>query len=249
MREAAVVMAAGKGTRMNSDLPKVCHAAAGKPLVQWAVEACRAGGIDEIIVIVGYRADLVRDALAGFEVAYATQQQQLGTGHAAMQARQVLGAAEARLFVVNGDMPLLDAATIRAMRQAHLAAAADMTLVSAVPSQPLEYGRVIHGPDGGVIDVIEERDCSPQQKALRELNLGFYVFNAPAVWPVFESLGNENKAGEYYITDMARAYARRGGRVTAVAVPEIVGSGVNTPEQLAWIDGLLRERMSLEQRG
>jgi len=242
MTETAVVMAAGKGTRMKSDLPKVCHVAAGKPLVRWVVDACRAAGIERVVAIVGYQQEKVREALDGQGVEYAVQQQQLGTGHAALQARSVLGESATRLFVLNGDAPLIDAATLGAMRDRHVADGAAMTLTSTVPAKPLEYGRVIRGADGFVLDIVEERDCTPEQAAIRDLNVGFYVFEAPGVWPVLESLGSTNAAGEYYITDMARAYSRQGGRVTAVQVPEVVGCGVNTPEQLAHIDGLLRSR-------
>jgi bifunctional UDP-N-acetylglucosamine pyrophosphorylase/glucosamine-1-phosphate N-acetyltransferase/UDP-N-acetylglucosamine pyrophosphorylase len=128
------------------------------------------------------------------------------------------------------------------MREAHLAAQADMTLCSVVPREPWEYGRIIKDADGQVVDVVEERDCTPEQRAIRELNAGYYVFNRPQVWDVLDSLGNTNRAGEYYITDMARAYATRGGKVIAVEAPEEVAVGVNTPEQLEQIEAVLSAR-------
>jgi bifunctional UDP-N-acetylglucosamine pyrophosphorylase/glucosamine-1-phosphate N-acetyltransferase len=244
MREAAVIMAAGKGTRMRSELPKVCHVAAGKPLVRWVAEACVAAGIDTLVAVVGYRADVVIAALDGFGARFATQSEQLGTGHAALQARDVLGDEPWRLFVLNGDMPLIDAHTLNAMRETHVGQGAAMTLTSTVPARPLEYGRVIRDGQGRIQAIVEERDCTSEQAAVRELNVGFYVFDAPGVWPVLASLASNNKAGEYYITDMARSYASRGEKVVSVRVPEQVGSGVNTVEQLAWIEGLLTERQT-----
>jgi bifunctional UDP-N-acetylglucosamine pyrophosphorylase/glucosamine-1-phosphate N-acetyltransferase len=245
MHEAAVIMAAGKGTRMQSELPKVCHRAADHQLVEWVVRACRDAGIERIVVVVGYGRELVRAALAGYDVEFAVQEEQLGTGHAAMQAHQVLGDEPGRMFVFNGDMPLLDVATIERLRTTHLAHDAEMTLASMVPAQPYEYGRVIHGADGYVVDIVEERDCTPAQRVLRELNVGMYVFNRPAVWRVFAELGNANKAGEYYITDMARHCAQRGGRVVAVEVDEETGLGVNTVEQLAHVEELLLARQTV----
>lgn len=241
MSEAAVVMAAGKGTRMHSALPKVCHQAAGRPLVEWVVRACLAARIERVVVVVGYEQHLVRDALAGYDVEFAVQEEQLGTGHAAYQARRVLGDEPGLLFVLNGDAPLITGNVLAELRAAHLAAGADATLLSIVPAEPLEYGRIIYD-NGRIIDVIEERDCTPEQKRLRELNAGFYVFNRPAIWDVLASLSNRNLAGEYYITDVARYYGRRGGKVIAVQAPEELALGVNTPEQLARVGALLQRR-------
>ncbi|MBI2301898.1 MAG: NTP transferase domain-containing protein, partial [Armatimonadetes bacterium] len=199
MREAAVVMAAGKGTRMHSELPKVCHLAAGRPLVQWVVQACREAGIERIVVVVGYREELVREALAGQPVDYARQTEQLGTGHAAAQARSVLGELTGRLFVLNGDAPLISGEVLSQMRRQHAAAGADATLLSITPRQSLPYGRILRDPAGRIYDVVEEKDCTPEQQALRELNAGFYVFNAPEIWGVLAALPNTNRQGEYYV--------------------------------------------------
>lgn len=241
MQEAAAIMAAGKGTRMGTDLPKVAHVAAGKTLVRWAVEACQAAGIERIVVIVGYREEVVRAELADLPVEFAVQAEQKGTGHAALQARQVLGDTPGRLFVLNGDMPFIDGATLSALRAEHERSGADMVLTTVMPAAPLEYGRVIRDADGAVQGIIEERDCTPEQAAVRELNIGFYVFETPGIWSVLEGLSTANAQGEMYITDTAAAYARAGGRVAAVQVPERIGLGVNTTEQLAAMDALLRE--------
>lgn len=241
MDEAAVIMAAGKGKRMHSDLPKVLHRAAGRPLVEWIVRACREAGIGRIVVVVGHGAEQVKAALADYPVEFALQAEQLGTGHAAAQARPLLDGFAGRLFVLNGDTPLLDAATLAAMRAA-LVDGVKAALVSMIPAEPLEYGRVIRGDDGLVMDTIEERDCTPEQRALRELNAGFYAFWCPEIWQVLESLQCDNQAGEYYITDVARHYGRRGEPVVAVIAPEEVCLGVNTPAQLARAQGLLIAR-------
>lgn len=241
MSEAAVIMAAGKGTRMNSDLPKVLHLAAGKPLVHWVVEACRTAGLQDIVVVVGYKEHLVRASLAEQGVRFVTQHEQKGTGHAAAQAAPALAGLEGRAFVLNGDCPLITAPVIEAMRAAHVAAAADATLLYVAPEQPLEYGRLIRKDNGEVVDVIEERDCTAEQKRIRELNAGFYVFNAPAVWTALASLSNSNQAGEYYITDVARFYGRD-GKVVAVKAPDEMALGVNTPEQLRQVEATLLGR-------
>lgn len=242
MSEAAVVLAAGKGTRMRSDLPKVLHLAAGRPLVHWVVMACRAAGIDRVVVIVGYKDHLVRAALAEFDVEFAQQTEQLGTGHAAAMAAPVLEDHEGPVFVLNGDSPLIDETVLRRLREQHVETGADATLLSVVPAQPLEYGRLIRDETGAIVDVIEERDCTPAQTAIRELNAGFYVFNAPDIWRVLNSLSNDNQAAEYYITDVARHYGRGAGKVMAVEAPAEMATGVNTPEQLREVERILLDR-------
>lgn len=248
MDEAAVILAAGRGTRMNSELPKVSHHAAGRPLVQWVVDACRAAGIERIVVIVGHRAEQVQQDLADYPVAYAEQTRQLGTGHAARQAQSALDGFSGRVFVLNGDMPLIDAGTLDRLRQAHdqaRAAAGDApagALVTVVPEQSLPYGRVLRSADGNVVDIVEERDATDEQRALRELNAGFYAFDAPAIWEVLAGIDNVNQQAEYYLTDVPRLIAARGGRVVAVEAPAEVGVGVNTPDQLAEVTALLERR-------
>jgi len=242
LAQAAVILAAGKGTRMGSSLPKVLHQAAGRPLVDWVIDACEDAGIERIVVVVGYGADEVREALAGRPVEFVLQAEQLGTGHAAAMGRQVLDGFEGEVLVLNGDSPLITGAVLSDMVAKHRAAVADASLLYVVPSQPLEYGRLIFGPDGRVLDVVEERDCTPDQKAIRELNAGFYVFNAPAIWQVLESLRNDNRAGEYYVTDVPRQYGARGGRVIGVAAPAEMALGVNTPEQLQRVEATLLGR-------
>ncbi len=245
--EAAVILAAGKGTRMHSDLPKVLHEAAGRPLVHWVVDACREAGIDDIVAVVGFREELVRESLADRGVRFVSQTEQLGTGHAAAQAGAALDGFTGNVFVLNGDSPLIEADALRRMRAEHRAAAADATVLYVVPRTSLEYGRLIRDADGFVIDVIEERDCSPDQKAIRELNVGFYLFNAPDIWSVLASLRNDNKAAEYYITDVPRHYGRSGGKVIAVEAPADMAMGVNTPEQLAEVSELLLARAAAKR--
>jgi len=240
--QAAVILAAGRGTRMGSPLPKVLHQAAGRPLVDWVIDACEAAGIARIVVVVGYREDLVRAALTARRVEFVTQQEQLGTGHAAATGRQALDGFAGEVLVLNGDSPLITGEVLREMVARHREAQADASLLYVVPSEPLEYGRLVFGPDGGVLDVVEERDCTPEQRAIRELNAGFYVFNAPAIWQVLESLRNDNHAGEYYVTDVPRHFGARGGRVIGVAAPAEMALGVNTPEQLQRVEATLLGR-------
>jgi len=227
---------------MNSDLPKVLHQAAGYPLVHWVIEACRAAGVDDIVVVVGYRSELVREALAGYGVRFAEQAEQLGTGHAAAQAQEALAGLTGRVFCLNGDSPLVTGEVLNRMRAAHEAAQADLTLLYVAPETPLEYGRLIRAESGYVVDIVEERDCTPEQRAIRELNVGSYVFNAPDIWQALAALKNDNKAGEYYVTDVARYYGRGDGRVVAVEAPDDMALGVNTPEQLRRVEQILQAR-------
>ncbi len=249
MKQAAVIMAAGRGTRMNSELPKVLHVAAGRPLVHWVVRACREAGIDDLVVVVGYRAELVRESLAGEGVRFATQTEQLGTGHAAAQAQSALADFEGLLYVLNGDCPLVDPAALVRLREDHVRRQAAASLLYVTPPQPLEYGRLVRQANGDLLDVVEERDCTPEQRQIRELNVGFYLFNAPQIWQVLGSLKNDNRAAEYYITDVPRHYAKQGGTVVPVPAPDAMALGVNTPEQLREVERQLLARDAAKRGG
>jgi len=248
----AVVLAAGKGTRMGSDLPKVLHEAAGKPLVTWVLEALAAAGVHDRIVVVGYGAELVERALAGMPgVSFAVQKEQRGTGDAvaaaadAIRARIASDAADSRrpVVIVCGDSPMLRPASVTGLLTQFTARGASCLLGTAVTADPTGLGRIVRDAAGGFRKIVEQKDATSDERAINEVNMSTYVFEARALLHALAELRPDNAAGEYYITDCPGMLLRAGGVVDAVACLD--GSetlSVNTPEQLAAVAAALKNR-------
>jgi UDP-N-acetylglucosamine diphosphorylase/glucosamine-1-phosphate N-acetyltransferase len=244
----SIVLAAGKGTRMRSDLPKVMHPAAGEPMVKWVVRASREAGAREVVLVVGHMADLVRGA---FEqdtprCHFVTQQPQLGTGHAVDQARPLLerGLLGEHCFVLCGDGPLIRADTLRTLLQRHLDAGAAASLATSVVPEASGYGRIQRDAAGRFQRIVEQKDASEAQLAIREINPSYYLFRTRDLFDALTRVTNQNASGEYYITDVFELLLKDGKRVEVVdAVPPEDVLSVNTPEQLAEVDAILRRRL------
>lgn len=241
----AVLMAAGKGTRMNSDLPKVLHPVAGRPMLAWVADACFAAGVERCVVVVGYGADRVRAAMAHEpRCVFVEQTEQLGTAHAVEQARPAFeNVGDTEVFVLAGDGPLIRPDTLRRLRQVHRDAGAAATLATARLDNPDGYGRVLRDADGGFDRIVEQKDATDDQRAVNEVNPSYYCFGREALFDALTRVNNDNAQGEYYITDVP-AVLKRDGRTVAVvdAVPAEDVLSVNTPEQLAAVEAVLRER-------
>ncbi|MEM9751864.1 MAG: NTP transferase domain-containing protein [Planctomycetota bacterium] len=247
---AAVLLAAGKGTRMKSDLPKVLHEVAGKPMIRWVIDACRAAGVSRIVVVVGYRADLVREALKGEpNLWFATQEEQLGTGHAAAMAEDALQDFEGDVFVLCGDMPLIRPHILDELLDTHRTWNAAATLATAVLQDPTGYGRVLreaHGAGGGFDRIVEQKDATPEQLLVREVNPSYYCFKAPELFDGLKRVSSDNAQGEYYLTDVPGLLKDDGKAVALLdAVPESDVLGINTLDDLAKVDAILRERLAV----
>jgi len=248
----AVILAAGKGTRMASDLPKVLHEAAGKPLVTWVLEALAAAGIHDRIVVVGYGAELVERALAGMPgVSFALQQQQRGTGDAvaaaadAIQARIAHDAPDGRrpVVIVCGDSPMLRATSVTGLLAEWTARNASCLLGTAVTADPTGLGRIVRDAAGRFLRIVEQKDASPAELAIDEVNMSTYVFDARDLLRTLAELRPDNAAGEYYITDCPGMLLREGRVVDAVAFFDASETlSVNTPEQLAAVAVALKNR-------
>ena len=242
MSLAVVIMAAGKGTRMKSDLPKVLHELAGKPLLAHVVETARQLEPERIVVVVGHGRAQVMDRFKGEGLMFATQEPQLGTGHAMMQARGALAGFRGAVVVLSGDVPLITAATLRAMLAAHRRAGAAVTALTCEMDDPGSYGRILRD-HGRVIANVEAKDATAEQLAIREINSGVYVFDADFLLPALDQLTSDNTQREYYLTDLIAAAVRAGKAVEGVRAEDLVEiMGVNTVEQLHYLEQRLGAR-------
>lgn len=241
---AAIILAAGKGTRMNSDLPKVVHPVGGRPMVCAVVDACREAGCSRIVVVVGYRQELVRDALREYpEVEYAVQDEQLGTGHAVMvAANQFPNPGNEDVFVLCGDGPLIRAQTLRTLVERHRTMRAEATLATAEIDDPTGYGRILR--DGGrFLGIVEHKAATAEQRRIREVNPSYYCFRAGPMFAALAEVERHPASGEYYLTDVLTTLARKGRRVEVVpSVPPEDVLSINTPEELAKVDAIYRAR-------
>lgn len=224
--QTVVVLAAGQGTRMRSSLPKVLHSVCGRPMLAWVLEQAFGLEPERVLVVVGHGAGEVRAAVAeeGFgRAACVVQEPQLGTGHAVAVALSEAGSDPGRVAVLYGDMPVVRVETLRALCAAQ-AGAADpegrpgAALLTAEPPDPRGFGRVLRGASGDVLAVVEERDASPEERALREVNLGVYVFPGRELVAALPGLSRDNAQDELYLTDVIAAFAGEGRRVVTAAL-------------------------------
>jgi bifunctional UDP-N-acetylglucosamine pyrophosphorylase/glucosamine-1-phosphate N-acetyltransferase len=242
-----VVLAAGKGTRMKSRIPKVLHEAAGLPLIECVLRAGDALDPQSTTVVVGHLADRVRAVLGKrLGLRFALQEPQLGTGHALMQAEPQLRAATGTVLLLYGDVPLLRAATLRTLVDAHRARKAAATVLTARVGDPHGYGRIIR-TNGRITAIVEEKDATREQRAIDEINSGIYAFDLAPLFGSLTSLRAANAQGEYYLTDLVRTYADAGLTVDTVTVDdpwEI--TGVNSRKELADVTAILNARRNEE---
>lgn len=239
-----MILAAGKGTRMKSDLPKVAHEVCGRPMVGWVVDAARAVGADPVVVVVGHRQDVVRAIFPDdHDVRFVEQLEQLGTGHAVQQAEPVLGTFAGDVLVLCGDGPLIRAETLCVLLDAHRDADAAATLATALLEDPSGYGRIVRDETGGFRAIVEEANATPGQKRIREVNPSYYAFRAGALFPTLARVPRDPRKGEYYLTDVPGLLKDAGETVAVVdAVPAEDVLSINTPEQLARVEEVLAAR-------
>lgn len=213
---AAIILAAGKGTRMKSALPKVLHPVCGLPMVAHVARAVRAAGAESPVVVVHPDAlASIRAALGDRGFAYAEQADQLGTGHAALMARPHLAAHRGPLFVLPGDTPLLTGDALRSMLRVHEACGAQATVATFRARGPHMYGRVVRDAAGKPVAIVEHKDATDEQRRIDEVNSAVYVFDAETLWRLLPAVGASNASGEYYLTDVIAAISREGGSVAA----------------------------------
>ena len=219
-RIAAVILAAGQGKRMKSDLPKVLHAIDGRAMVLFVIDAVKSLGAERIIVVTGHQAERVEAACAGTGVSFARQEQQLGTGHAVMQALPLLAGFDGTIIVLNGDVPGLRPETIRRFLDYHRNSGFAATVLTAKLPDPSGYGRIVRALDGRLVRIVEHKDASASERALDEINSGLFCFEADELRASIARVGRGNAQNEYYLTDVIGLLAASGKPVGAYCVPD-----------------------------
>ncbi|MEX2416470.1 MAG: bifunctional UDP-N-acetylglucosamine diphosphorylase/glucosamine-1-phosphate N-acetyltransferase GlmU [Paenibacillaceae bacterium] len=240
----AIVLAAGQGTRMKSKLYKVLHKVCGKPMVKHIVDMLHKVQVERTVVVVSHGANMVRDTL-GDQVEYVIQEQQLGTGHAVLQTAALLEATEGVTLILYGDTPLLTEETIRNLIQIHTKQQTAGTLLTAQMDHPTGYGRIVRDAQGAVLRIVEEKDCTEEERKIKEINTGTYCFNNRRLYEALHQVTNHNAQGEYYVTEVIGILHEAGHHIEGYCMsnPE-EATGVNDRVALSEVEAILRKRIN-----
>jgi UDP-N-acetylglucosamine diphosphorylase/glucosamine-1-phosphate N-acetyltransferase len=230
----ALILAAGKGTRMKSDLAKVLHVLNGRPLLYYSLDAAKKAGAEKIVAVIGHQADKVREEFAGSGCVFVEQNPQLGTGHAVLQAKDVLSDYEGLTVILCGDVPLLKASTIESLIDNHVTEKAMLSVLTTIPPPPHAYGRIVKDEKGNVLKIVEHKDATDQEKKIGEINTGIYCVDTKFLFHALGKVTNNNQQREYYLTDIVEIAVREGQKVKSFIASDYVEvMGINTLEELA----------------
>ena len=240
---ATIILAAGKGTRMKSEMVKVLHPILGLPMLSYPI-AVSLNGIkaDKTIVVVGYQADQIREKFKNPEIQFVLQEEQLGTGHAALQAIPFLKTFTGTALILCGDVPLVNASTLRTFIAAFEESQSILSVLTTLVDNPIGYGRILRSPEGWLEKIVEEKDASEKERSIREINTGIYCVRAPFLVEGLREIGKDNAQGEYYLTDLVEIAKKKGLRCSAHVVSDPVEvMGINTRVDLAIANEVLRQ--------
>ena len=237
------IMAAGKGTRMKSDLPKVLHKINNRPMVHYVIDLAHEVQSQRIVLIIGHKKELVEKACAGMPVEFVYQLEQLGTGHAVQMTEPILKDFTGDILVLSGDVPLLTKKTIEDLIHVHEESAAVATMLTSDLSDPTGYGRVLRDEEGYVQKIVEHKDASDEELAIKEINVGIYIFRSADLFRALKKVDNNNVQGEYYLPDVIPMFISDGKKVMAVKTPHFDETrGINTIAQLKEAETILSGR-------
>lgn len=237
---AAIVLAAGKGVRMKSELPKVFHSLAGKPMLEYVISTLKKLGVSRIYVVVGHKKELIIDYFKGWDIVFVEQKEQLGTGHAVMQAEPHLKNFSGRVLVLAGDVPLLKVGTLRRLVDFHIQHHSSATVLTAELPDAGNYGRIIRNQDGLILKIVEKKDASPNEIKIREINTGTFCFESKPLFSALSEVKPENAQQEYYLTDTIEIIKNQGFPVFAYMADDYKEAlGVNTKEELRALESHL----------
>ena len=245
---AAIILAAGKSTRMNSALPKVLHEVCGQPMLSYVIGACRGAGVDRIVVVVGYGKEQVLAAYdEGDALTWVTQSDQRGTGHAALMCEDALAGFSGAVLVIAGDMPLIRSETVEKLLSEHARTGDGVTLATSIFDDPTGYGRIVRDDAGRLSDIVEHADCTDAQREIKEVNISYYCFNAGRMFETLHRITPDNAKGEYYITDAVRILLEDGHGARAIAaVDPSDAMGINSRADLARVNSIMQRRIQDE---
>jgi len=240
---ATLILAAGKGKRMKSDLPKVLHPLNGRPMVQYVIDAAEKIHSEPIILIVGHRKELVMESTKDRKVKYVVQEKQLGTGHAVLQTEPYFRNYNGNVLVLSGDVPLLRAESLRELIEQHEKDKPSATLLTAEMDDPSGYGRIVRSKSGFVEKIVEDKDADAETKKIKEINVGIYIFDSKSLFETLPMVQNDNRQGEYYLPDVIKIYAERKEKIAAVLTPDVEEThGINDIQQLVRAEAILLSR-------
>jgi len=240
---STAIMAAGKGTRMKSDLPKVLHKLNERSMVHYVIDLAEKIKSDKIVLIIGHKKELVEKECGGRNVKFALQDPQLGTGHAVQMTGPAFADYDGDILVLSGDVPLLTEKSIRALIAEHQKIDATATLLTADLDDPHGYGRVLRDKDGSVESVVEHKDANDEQLKIKEINVGIYLFDSQSLFKALKAVKNDNSQGEYYLPDVIPMFIEEGNSVRAVKSESFDETrGINTIDQLKEAETILNSR-------
>jgi UDP-N-acetylglucosamine pyrophosphorylase len=229
-----IILAAGKGTRMNSDLPKVLHKLQGKALIDYVIDESELLKPKEIILVVGYKKErVIKHTESRINLKYAIQEEQLGTGHAVLQTKELLKNKKGHILILYGDVPNIKASTLLPIVDNHIINNCDLTLITAEIDDPTGYGRIIRDKKGNLLKIIEEKDCNNNEKKIKEWNPGIYIFKTEEVFKILDNIKTNNASKEYYLTDAIGLAQQSNMQIKAIKIAnsgEVIG--INTTDQL-----------------
>jgi bifunctional UDP-N-acetylglucosamine pyrophosphorylase/glucosamine-1-phosphate N-acetyltransferase len=243
----AIILAAGKGTRMNSDLPKVLHPVLGRPMLGYVLDACRAAGVQRIYAVIGHGAEQVKAAFSEAEdVVWVLQSEQRGTGHAVLCCEEHLARFDGQTLVLCGDGPLIRAETLATLLDTHTHEGAAAALATTVLEDPTGYGRIDRDANGAIRGIVEHNDCTPRQRAIQEVNPSYYSFDNRILFAALQRVTPDNAKQEIYLTDAVRIAIEDGHKVVAVtAVKPEEALSINSLDQLARVEQVMARRQDV----
>jgi UDP-N-acetylglucosamine diphosphorylase/glucosamine-1-phosphate N-acetyltransferase len=245
---AAIILAAGKGKRMNSDLPKVLHEMLGRPMIELVLDTLISLNINKIYTVVGFEAEKIKEALKSYEnkTEFVLQTEQRGTGHAVQMAEKALADFKGEILVLAGDVPFLSAETITNLIEVHRRAKAAATVLSSIPPDPKNYGRIVRKPGTDLVDrIVEDKDATDEEKKIGEINTGTFCFDSRYLFDSLREIRNDNSQGEFYLTDIMEVLHRRGLKAAVCLTDNSDEAlGVNSIEQKAALEKKFSKKMA-----
>lgn len=247
MKFVTIIMAAGKGTRMKSDLAKVLHPLNGKPMIHYVIQLARDLGSDRVIAIIGHQKDRVKEVLKDERIEFAVQEPQLGTGHAVMQTESMLADYDGPVLVLSGDAPVLTYDTMKHLIGLHRSESAVATVLTTHMPDPTGYGRIIRNADGSVRKTVEHKDATDQEKKIDEINSGIYMFGSAELFQALKKINSNNAQNEYYLPDVLKVFIDNGKKVCAYITEDYREiTGINTVEQLKEAEAILNSKIQAQ---